>query len=91
MELAAQIADVAQKMGQFVKDLTIVLAVKGQRVERNVPVTNQIVIGTPGTVLDWSMKLNVLDLKKLKAFVLDEADVMISQQGHQDFCTKIVK
>ena len=91
MELAAQIADVAQKMGQFVKDLTIVLAVKGQRVERNVPVTNQIVIGTPGTVLDWSMKLNVLDLKKLKAFVLDEVDFHFSVQGHQDFCTKIVK
>ena len=90
MELAAQIADVAQKMGQFVKGLTIVLAVKGQRVERNVPVTNQIVIGTPGTVLDWSMKLNVLDLKKIKAFVLDEAD-MISQKGHRDFCTKTVK
>ena len=91
MELAAQIADVAQKMGQFVQGLTIVLAVKGQRVERNVPITNQIIIGTPGTVLDWSSKLNVLDLKKLKAFVLDEADVMISQQGHQDFCVRIVK
>ena len=91
MELAAQIADVAQKMGQFIAGLTIVLAVKGQRVERNVPITNQIIIGTPGTVLDWSTKLNVLDLKKLKVFVLDEADVMISQQGHQDFCVRIVK
>ncbi len=67
MELAAQIADVAQKMGQFVKGLTIVLAVKGQRVEKNVPVTNQIIIGTPGTVLDWSSRLNVLEclFKKL--------------------------
>jgi ATP-dependent RNA helicase DDX19/DBP5 len=91
MELAAQIADVAQKMGQFVQGLTIVLAVKGQHVERNVPITNQIIIGTPGTVLDWSGKLNVLDLKKLKVFVLDEADVMISQQGHHEFCIRIVK
>jgi superfamily II DNA/RNA helicase len=91
MELAAQIADVAQKMGQFLKTLTIVLAVKGQRVERNVPVTNQIIIGTPGTVLDWAFKLNVFDVRKIKTFVLDEADVMISQQGHQDFCVRIVK
>ena len=44
----------------------------------------QIVIGTPGTVLDWAMKLKVFDMKKIRVFVLDEADVMIGIQGHQD-------
>ncbi|ELT87428.1 hypothetical protein CAPTEDRAFT_209158 [Capitella teleta] len=43
-----------------------------------------IVIGTPGTVLDWSTKFKVFDLKKIRVFVLDEADVMIATQGHQD-------
>jgi ATP-dependent RNA helicase DDX19/DBP5 len=91
MELAAQTAEVAHKMGQFMKDMTIALGIKGQHVQRNLALNNQIIIGTPGTVLDWSTKLNVVDLKKIKIFVLDEADVMIAQQGHQDFCTRIVR
>ena len=36
-------------------------------------------------VLDWSnLKFNFFDLKKINVFVLDEADVMIAIQGHQD-------
>lgn len=93
MELAAQIADVVTKMGQYLKNLKITLATKGQRVTKNVQLTNQIIIGTPGTVLDWAdlptSRYKVFELKKIKAFVLDEADVMISQQGHQDFCVRI--
>lgn len=91
MELAAQIADVVQKMGQFLPDLSIALAVKGQIVQRNVKVQNQIIIGTPGTVLDWAFRFGAFDVKKIKVFCLDEADVMISQHGHQDFCIRIVK
>ena len=53
-------------------------------VERGQKVAAQIVIGTPGTVLDWAMKLKVFDMKKIRVFVLDEADVMIGIQGHQD-------
>ncbi len=34
-------------------------------------------------VLDWSLKFRFFDLKKIKVFVLDEADVMIATQGHQ--------
>lgn len=92
MELAAQIADVVSSMGQFMTDLKIALAIKGQQVQRNVELNDHLIIGTPGTVLDWSSpRLRVLDLKKVKVFVLDEADVMIDQQGHQDFCIRIVK
>ena len=72
-------------------DLTIALAVKGQTVESNVPVTNHIIIGTPGTVMNWAIKFWVLNLKNIKIFVLDEADVMIAQQGHRDFFIQIVK
>lgn len=49
----------------------------------------QIVIGTPGTVLDWCQKLKFIDPKKIKVFVLDEADVMIATQGHQDQSIRI--
>eukprot|EP00069_Balaena_mysticetus_P000396 bmy_14558T0 len=47
-------------------------------------ISEHIVIGTPGTVLDWCSKLKFIDPKKIKVFVLDEADVMIATQGHQD-------
>ena len=53
--------------------------------------TDQIIIGTPGTVLDWIMKLRVFDSKKIKLFVLDEADIMIAMQGHQDQSIRIQK
>lgn len=41
----------------------------------------QIVIGTPGTMLDWCFKKNAVDVKRIKLFVLDEADIMIDTQG----------
>jgi len=92
MELAIQIADVVKSMSQFVANLKIALAIRGNMVPRGVELKDQIIIGTPGTALDWSSpRLNVLNLKKIKVFVLDEADVMIDQQGHQDFCIRIVR
>ena len=56
---------------------------------RGEKVSAQIVIGTPGTVLDWAMKFKAFDMKKIKVFVLDEADVMIGIQGHQDQSIRI--
>ena len=41
--------------------------------------------------LDWSLKYQFFDLKKITVFVLDEADVMIAQQGHQDQSIRIQK
>lgn len=58
-------------------------------VERGQKISEQIVIGTPGTVLDWCSKLKFIDPKKIKVFVLDEADVMIATQGHQDQSIRI--
>ena len=42
-------------------------------------------------VLDWSLKYRFFDLKKISVFVLDEADVMIATQGHQDQSIRIHK
>lgn len=50
---------------------------------------DHILIGTPGTVLDWGLKFKNFDPKKLRVFVLDEADVMIATQGHQDHSIRI--
>ena len=53
--------------------------------------TDHILFGTPGTLLDWILRHKVIDPKKIKMFVLDEADVMIALQGHQDQSIRIHK
>ena len=66
-------------------------AVRGEEIPRNSKISDHIIIGTPGKVLDWSLKFKFFDLKKIKVFVLDEADVMIATQGHQDQSIRIQK
>lgn len=88
-ELALQIGEVTKQMAKHMENIGIRYAVRGERVSRGERITDQIVIGTPGTVLDWGIKLRVLDLKKIRVSVLDEADVMIATQGHQDQSIRI--
>uniref|UniRef100_A0A665URF1 RNA helicase n=1 Tax=Echeneis naucrates TaxID=173247 RepID=A0A665URF1_ECHNA len=56
---------------------------------RGMKLQDHIVIGTPGTVLDWCTKYKFIDPKKITMFVLDEADVMIATQGHRDQSIRI--
>lgn len=60
-------------------------------VSRGSKITEHIIIGTPGKVLDWAVKFKFFNLSKISVFVLDEADVMIATQGHQDQCIRIHK
>lgn len=60
-------------------------------VPRGSKITDHIIIGTPGKVLDWGQKFKFFELSKISVFVLDEADVMIATQGHQDQCIRIHK
>jgi len=90
-ELALQTGEVASKMSQFCNDLTIRFATRGEDLPRGTTITDHIIIGTPGKVLDWSIKFRFFDLKKVTVFVLDEADVMIATQGHQDQSIRIHK
>nr|DBA15700.1 TPA: hypothetical protein GDO54_003172 [Pyxicephalus adspersus] len=88
-ELALQTGKVIEQMGKFYPEVKLAYAVRGNKLERGQKVPEQIVIGTPGTVLDWCSKLRFIDPKKIKVFVLDEADVMIATQGHQDQSIRI--
>lgn len=90
-ELAIQIGEVVAKMGKHLTDLSVRYAVRGENLERGKKITEQIIIGTPGKVLDWGLKYRFFDLSRIKVFVLDEADVMIATQGHQDFSIRIQK
>ncbi|CAL9684691.1 unnamed protein product [Knipowitschia caucasica] len=88
-ELALQIGQVIEQMAKFYPDVNLAYAVRGNRVNRGVVLEEHIVIGTPGTMLDWCTKYRVIDPKKISVFVLDEADVMIATQGHQDQSIRI--
>ena len=86
-----QTGEVASRMSQFAPELTIRYAVRGEELSRGTKITDHIIIGTPGKVLDWSLKYRFFDLKQIRVFVLDEADVMIATQGHQDQSIRIHK
>lgn len=69
-------------MAKFKPEITIRYVVRGEtRLERGAKISDHILIGTPGKMIDWSQKFRFFDMKKIKVFVLDEADVMIDTQG----------
>nr|XP_058952991.1 ATP-dependent RNA helicase DDX19A-like [Pocillopora verrucosa] len=73
--LALQRGEVAKRMGHFLPEIKIGYAVRGERaVPRGEKVTDHIIFGTPGTLLDWILKYKVLDPKNIKLCVLDQAD-----------------
>uniref|UniRef100_A0A673BUW5 RNA helicase n=1 Tax=Sphaeramia orbicularis TaxID=375764 RepID=A0A673BUW5_9TELE len=88
-ELALQIGQVIEQMGKFYPEVKLAYAIRGNKLERGKKLQEQIVIGTPGTVLDWCTKFKIIDPKKISVFVLDEADVMIATQGHHDQSIRI--
>jgi ATP-dependent RNA helicase DDX19/DBP5 len=87
-ELARQIQDVVNKLGQFTQVKTF-LAVPGSW-KRNERIDKQILIGTPGTLVDMlSRRGSIFDPKLIRVLVLDEADEMIALQGLGDQTTRI--
>lgn len=78
-ELAIQITNEAKKLAQA-KDISILAAYGGQDVERQLRQLKRgvnIVIGTPGRLLDHIRRKNI-DLSGTKMVVLDEADEMLN-------------
>jgi ATP-dependent RNA helicase DDX19/DBP5 len=76
-ELVRQVADVCRELGKFTS-LQVLAAIPGAARGK---CTAQIVVGTPGTLLA-KCRHRDLDTKQFVLFVLDEADQMISSQGH---------
>jgi ATP-dependent RNA helicase DDX19/DBP5 len=69
--------------------ITTAAAVK-EGIAKKQKVNAQIIVGTPGTVMDLIQKRQV-DTRAIKIFVLDEADNMIDQQGLGDQSIRIKK
>ncbi|KAL6043828.1 RNA helicase required for poly(A+) mRNA export [Balamuthia mandrillaris] len=77
-ELARQIHSVVSEMGKF-SEIKPLLVVRDAPIPKT-KITHQIVIGTPGKLLDL-LKHRTLDTSRIKVFVLDEADEMLALQG----------
>ncbi|KAG8141458.1 hypothetical protein E2320_007077 [Naja naja] len=88
-ELAVQTGRVVEKMGRFCVNINVNYAVRGNRVPRGTSIREQIIIGTPGTLLDWCFKLKLFNMRKIRVYVLDEADVMIDKQNFLDQSVRI--
>ncbi|XP_063799858.1 ATP-dependent RNA helicase DDX25-like [Pseudophryne corroboree] len=88
-ELALQTGQVIEQMGRFCDGINVIYAIRGNRPSRGSRIEAQIIVGTPGTVMDWCFKLKLFNLEKIRVFVLDEADVMIGLQGHSDHSVRV--
>ncbi|HZD42470.1 MAG TPA: DEAD/DEAH box helicase, partial [Methanomicrobiales archaeon] len=78
-ELAIQVSEELQKIGKYRKKLQILPIYGGQPIERQITALRkgiQIVIGTPGRVMDH-MRRRTLSLDAVRLVVLDEADEML--------------
>ena len=90
-ELAVQVAEEAGKLALFKRGVMGVPIYGGQSYERQfraLAAGAQVVIGTPGRVMDH-MERGTLKLDKLKLVILDEADRMLDM-GFRDDIEKIL-
>lgn len=78
-ELARQNEEIVRTMGQFTPVQTF-LGVKDSFDKHSPPLTAQVIVGTPGTILDLIVKKK-LDPRDIRVLVLDEADNMLDQQS----------
>ncbi|KAH7978228.1 hypothetical protein HPB49_004871 [Dermacentor silvarum] len=89
-ELAVQTGKMAERMARYTR-ITFCCAVRGKNFSPGAKIQEQVILGTPGKIIDWVFKFKFFDLSRIKVFVLDEADIMISMHGHHDQSIRIHK
>jgi len=85
-ELAMQIAGELAKLAKYKTGVRVVCVYGGQPIERqlrSLAMGPQIVVGTPGRVMDH-MRRGSLDLSQVRTVVLDEADEMLDMGFRED-------
>ncbi|XP_010918007.1 DEAD-box ATP-dependent RNA helicase 38 [Elaeis guineensis] len=93
-ELAIQNQNVLLKMGKYT-GITSMCAIPSDSsnyipISRRPPVTDQVVIGTPGTIKKW-ISAKKLATRDMKILVFDEADHMLAEDGFKDDSERIMK
>ncbi|MCT4606836.1 MAG: DEAD/DEAH box helicase [Marinisporobacter sp.] len=88
-ELAVQVSEELSKLGRYKKRINILPVFGGQSIDRQIKGLRkgaQIVIGTPGRVMDH-IRRKTLKLDNLEMFILDEADEMLNMGFREDIET----
>jgi superfamily II DNA/RNA helicase len=75
-EIADQTYKVITNLGHYMTNVSVCGVIGGKRLRNDVVNRSQIIIGTPGRVADM-IRRNVLNMKTLTMFILDEADQML--------------
>ena len=88
-ELAIQVAEEIRKLAKFMHGLKILPIYGGQEIStqiRSLKAGTQVVIGTPGRVMDH-MRRKTVKFNNVKMIVLDEADEMLNMGFREDIET----
>ncbi|PAA66582.1 hypothetical protein BOX15_Mlig033472g1, partial [Macrostomum lignano] len=88
-ELAKQIGEVCKRMAAYMPEVKIGYATREEKYTRDSYSNHHILIATPGTAQDWVMRYRIINMAKLRVFVLDEADVLIDQQAFRDISVRL--
>ncbi|KAK7676433.1 nucleolar DEAD-box protein required for synthesis of 60S ribosomal subunit [Cerrena zonata] len=91
-ELAIQVCDVGKKIARFVSNLNFGLAVGGlnlRQQEQQLKTRPDIVIATPGRLIDHIRNSASFSIESLEVLVIDEADRML-EEGFQTELTEIL-
>lgn len=91
-ELAIQVSDVGNKLGRFVNGLSFGLAVGGLNLRQQEQILRSrpdIVIATPGRLIDHIRNSASFSVESVEVLVIDEADRML-EEGFQDELNEIM-
>ncbi len=92
-ELAIQVSEEMQRLGKYKRNLRILPVYGGQPIDRQIRSLNrgaQIIIGTPGRVMDH-MRRGTLKLGHINTMILDEADEMLNMGFREDIETILIQ
>lgn len=92
-ELAIQVAEAFQTYARYLKQFNVLPIYGGSDIRSQLKGLQrgaQVIVGTPGRVLDH-LRRNSLDLRQLRALVLDEADEMLRMGFIDDVETILAK
>lgn len=91
-ELAIQVCDVGKKIGRFINNLSLGLAVGGlnlRQQEQQLKTRPDIVVATPGRLIDHIRNSASFSLDAMEILIMDEADRML-EEGFQAELTEIL-
>ena len=85
-ELAIQVAEELKKLSKYLPKIDVLPVYGGQPIDRQIKALKngvQIIIGTPGRVLDH-IERRTIDLSTISTVILDEADEMLDMGFRED-------